>query len=160
MKPIYCLAIALSLCTSLAEAENCEALYEEKDPYTNDIKYSMPMISKKDAYSIYLTRTKMKGGSKVNRLHLFIYDSFLTFDGEGVGIIFDDKSKWIRSGTVSVNSSEFGYTYSTSLRLTEKDLQKLKSSNIEQFKIDIFKTILDEADSKAILGYAACLSTR
>lgn len=143
--------------TAIAEStRNCDAVESRVDDFTGEISINSP-LTKFDG-DIYATILKVKAkNQKTTYLRLATKDEFLSIDGDDAYVLFEDGSKWHKKTKIEVSAKEDGFQYVAFFRLSQNELQKLKTNKISKFKLDVFEQMITDDESEQLRIHVGCI---
>ncbi|MBA0885348.1 hypothetical protein [Flavobacterium undicola] len=136
----------------------CSKIDKQIDEFTNEIKFSSPIMSDRQLSPTIIYKYINKGKS-VYYLSLRTYGSTVNVNETGVIILFQDGTKWSRASKIDVEAESNSYQYSAFITLTPADLITFSTKKIKKFRLYIYDEEVNSSDAEKFKLYTKCIKT-
>lgn len=136
----------------------CSKIDKQIDDFTNEVKFSSPLMSGRQLSSMIIYKHINKGKT-VYYLSLRTYGSTVNVNENGVIILFQDGTKWSRASKIDVEADSKGFEYSAFITLTPADLTTFTTKKIKKFRLYIYDEEVNSSDAEKFRLYTQCIKT-
>jgi hypothetical protein len=134
----------------------CLKIEKEKDEFTNELKFSSPLMNGRQISAITIYK-HINNGKAVYYLSLRTNGSTLTLNGTGVIILFQDGTKWTKASKIDVDAGSNGFDYSAFITLTPTDITTFSTKEIKKFRLYIYDKEVNSSDANRFRLYTECV---
>jgi hypothetical protein len=134
----------------------CSKIEKEKDEFTNELKFSSPLMSGRQISPMTIYKHINKGKS-VYYLSLRTNGSTVNVNESGVIILFQDGTKWTRASKIDVDAGSNGFDYSAFISLTPADLLTFTTKKIKKFRLYIYDEEVNSSDADRFKLFTECI---
>ena len=135
----------------------CAKIVKKKDDFTNELKFSSPLMNGRKISSMIIYKN-VNNGKSVYYLSLETNGSTVNVNITGVIILFQDGTKWERPAEkIDVKTGSKGFTYSAFITLTPADLITFSTKKIKKFRLYIYDEDVYSSDADRFKLYTECI---
>lgn len=134
----------------------CSKIEKEKDDFTNELRFSSPLMSGREILPMTIHKYINKGKSTFY-LSLSVTGNTVNVNKNGVIILFQDGTKWTRASKIDVESGSSGFDYSTFITLTPNDIMTFSTKKIKKFRLYIYDKEVNSSDADKFKLYTECI---